>query len=149
MTEIARGNAILDQRRHPLREHAHRLFYFGLISGTGLAFDLLTFVTLLSIGLGPFGANLMSCVAGVCFVYFASVRRVFRYRGRFLISMFAAYAGYHSGGILFVSAVLAAVCSFGPSPFVAKLGILPFTFGANYLFMSWLTSGPIRWERKL
>ena len=63
------------------REHAIRLFRFSIVSGTGLALDLLLFMALIAAAVAPFVANMLSSAAAVTFVYAASVRRVFRHNG--------------------------------------------------------------------
>jgi len=44
---------------------------------------------------------------------------------------------------------VAALITNGVSPALAKVGILPATFSANYLFMQWLTSNTKRWANLL
>ena len=129
------------------KPHAKKVLQFGAVSGTGLALDFCLFVALLSLRLPAFGANAMSSFAAVTFVYFASVRRIFRYGGQFHAAMFASYAAYQLCGIAAGSWAVQSLILLGwPGP-VAKLAIVPVTFTANYLFMSWLTSDPRRWER--
>jgi putative flippase GtrA len=99
-------------------------------------------------GVKPFAANVVASAAGLTFVYFASVRRVFRYEGQFLTAMFATYAVYHLWGTLLVAWGVSELIAFGWHPAGAKILILPMTFAANYLFMSWLTSQPLRWVHK-
>jgi len=126
-----------------VRRHGARIFRFGIVSGIGLGLDLLTFALLIQADLSPFHANAVSSVAGVSFVYFASVRRIFSYDGRFHVPMFAGYLLYHMCGIAAGSWLVAWLTASGLIPFAAKLCILPLTFGANYLFMGWLTTGPL------
>jgi putative flippase GtrA len=126
-------------------EHLVQLFRFALVSGTGLTLDLILFLGLCSLGLRPFLANAIASATGVTFVYFASVRRVFRYEGRFLTAMFGTYALYQALGTVLVSWVVSTLILHGLHPVIVKAGILPATFCANYLFMRWLTSRPERW----
>lgn len=128
-------------------EHVASLFRFATVSGTGLALDLVLFVAQVSAGATPFAANLLSSIAAVTFVFLASVRRVFRYDGAFLAAMFIAYSGYQLCGIVLGSVAVRALADAGLTPAAAKVAILPVTFGANYLFMCWLTSSPERWMR--
>jgi putative flippase GtrA len=128
-----------------LRYHAARALRFGLVSGIGLSLDIALFLTLVHAGVGAFGANILSSGAGLTFVYCASVRRIFRYDGRFIVPLFAAYVFYHVCGTLFVSWLISGVVHLGVAPAVPKIGILPATFTANYLFMSWLTTHRERW----
>ncbi len=122
------------------RVHLGRLALFAAASGTGLGVDFLLFLSLLAGGAGPGWANLLSGTAAVSFVYFASVRRIFSYRGRFLLGLFAAYLAYQAAGVSLASWAVAALSALPMPPILAKLAILPVTFPANYLFMSLLTA---------
>lgn len=110
-----------------------------MVSGTGLALDFAVFLTLIWIGLSPFPANAMSGTSAVTFVYFASVRRIFSYAGRFLVGLFLAYLLYQALGVTAASLAVAFLSANFAPPAVSKLIILPVTFTANYLFMSLLT----------
>jgi putative flippase GtrA len=125
--------------------HLRRAFRYGLISGAGLAIDIVLFLLLIRAGVGPFAANMVSSGTALTFVYCRSVRRVFHYDGRFIVPLFAAYLLYHLCGTLVVSWAISALLHAGVAPAVAKVGILPATFTANYAFMSWLTRSRARW----
>jgi putative flippase GtrA len=117
-----------------------RLAKFAVVSGLGLGLDVLAFCLLLGLGAAPFQANAAGASAAVTWVYFASVRRIFRYGGRSLRGRFAAYAAYQMAGIAAASwAVGGMVHLLGVQPLIAKLAVTPLTFLANYLFMAWLT----------
>jgi putative flippase GtrA len=128
-----------------LRSHAARALRFGSVSGLGLALDVALFLTLAHAGVSAFEANVVSSGAGLTFVYCASVRRIFHYDGRFIVPLFAAYVTYHVCGTLVVSWVISRVVHLGVAPGIPKIGILPATFTANYMFMSWLTAHRDRW----
>jgi len=128
-----------------IRWHAARALRFGLVSGIGLALDLALFLLLVRAGVDPFPANIVSSGTALTFVYCVSVRRIFRYDGRFIVPLFAAYLLYHVCGTLAVSEVVSLIVHAGLAPMLAKVGILPVTFSANYLFMSWLTRERERW----
>ncbi len=128
-----------------LRDHALRAFRFGIVSGMGLALDLSLFVALLYGGVPPFAANTISSWTALTFVYCASVRRVFRYHGQFIVPLFVIYVLYHLCGTLFVSWGISGLAQAGVAPPLTKVGIIPATFTANYLFMSWLTARRGRW----
>ena len=128
-----------------IRYHAARALRFGLVSGLGLALDVGLFLTLVQAGVSAFEANVVSSAAGLTFVYCASVRRIFRYDGRFIVPLFAAYVLYHVCGTLFVSWAISGVVHLGVAPAIPKIGILPVTFSANYMFMSWLTARRESW----
>jgi putative flippase GtrA len=122
-----------------LRGHVGRLALFAAASAVGLGLDFLLFLAFVAGGATPGIANALSSGAAVTFVYFASVRRIFRYRGRFLLGLFGAYLAYQAVGVGLGSWAVAALAAYWP-PLLAKLMILPVTFPANYLFMSLLTS---------
>jgi hypothetical protein len=128
-----------------LRYHALRAFRFGQVSAIGLALDIALFLMLVHARVGAFEANIVSSGAGLTFVYCASVRRIFRYNGRFLVPLFVSYVIYHVCGTLFVSWAINGVVHLGVAPAIPKVGILPLTFTANYMFMSWLTAHRERW----
>jgi putative flippase GtrA len=85
------------------RSHVRRAVRFAIVAGTGLTLDLGLFLSVIASGVKPFAANVFASAAGLTFVYFASVRRVFRYEGQILLDMFATYAVYHLCGTLLVS----------------------------------------------
>ena len=126
-------------RKLRLRAHLERLALFAAASGAGLAIDFLLFLALLAGGATPGYANLLSGTAAVSFVYFASVRRIFSYQGRFLLGLFAGYLAYQAAGVSLASWAVASLVAFQVPPLLAKLLILPVTFPANYAFMSLLT----------
>lgn len=123
-----------------LRAHLRRLALFAAASGAGLAIDFLLFLAFLAGGTTPGYANLLSGTAAVSFVYFTSVRRIFSYRGRFLLGLFVAYLAYQSAGVGLASWAVTSLAALQVPPLLAKLMILPVTFPANYVFMSLLTA---------
>jgi putative flippase GtrA len=108
-----------------------------VLSGGGLAIDTLLFIALLP-QLGPFLANLISAALAVTFVYFASVRRIFEYQGKFMLALFLLYLAYQAVGVTASSAAVAWLSTIVP-PVPAKIIIIPVTFAMNFLFMTWLT----------
>jgi hypothetical protein len=121
-----------------LANHARDIFKFAVVSAAGLALDFGIFIGLLAVDFLPFAANSVSATCAVSFVYFASVRRIFRYRGRFLFGLFLAYVAYQAIAVAAASLGVAWLAAYVAAP-VAKVLILPLTFGANYAFMSVLT----------
>ncbi|MBW3654549.1 MAG: GtrA family protein [Gemmatimonadetes bacterium] len=117
----------------------HRVVRFAVVSGTGLVLDFAVFLALTGAGFSAFTANAVSGTCAVTFVYFASVRRIFSYAGRFLVRLFAAYLVYQAVGVTAASLAVAFLSAHLVAPVVAKLLILPVTFSCNYLFMSLLT----------
>jgi glycosyltransferase involved in cell wall biosynthesis/uncharacterized membrane protein len=119
-----------------------RLWGFGAVSGLGWTLDFLVFTLLVQTGADPAAANAVGASLAVTWVYFASVRRIFRYGGDSRRSRFAAYAVYQVVGITAASAAVSGIVLLTAAhPLFAKLAVTPVTFLANYLFMSWLTSG--------
>ncbi len=111
-----------------------------MVSALGLAADFLVFSLLLEAQVVPGVANAIGATLAVTWVYFASVRRVFRYGGASLHGGFATYAVYQMAGIAVSSwAVDGIVLLTALHPLAAKLAVTPATFLANYLFMAWLT----------
>lgn len=121
-----------------LAELTTRIFRFGITSGVGLAIDVGIFIALTASQLPSGLANFISATCGVTFVYFASVRRIFSYRGEKLFVLFVAYLAYQAAAVTGASwavAILAEIML----PILAKLLILPVTFSANFIFMHFLT----------
>jgi putative flippase GtrA len=121
------------------RRFATRVLAFALVSGLGLALDFCLFLALVEAGARAGWANLVSASAAVSFVYFASVRRIFAYEGRFLLALFLLYLGYQALAVALASWAVDALTALLREPALAKGLILPVTFSANYLFMSFLT----------
>ncbi len=119
-------------------QRLRQILKFAFVSGIGLGIDFVIFLLLMVAGASPFTANLVSGACAVTFVYFASVRRIFSYAGRFLIGLFCAYLAYQAAGVTAASLAVEYLSAW-TSPVLAKLLILPVTFGANYLFMLLLT----------
>lgn len=128
-----------------IKRHLGRAFRYALVSGAGLALDIVLFLSLVRGGMGPFAANVISSGSALTFVYLGSVRRVFHYDGKVIVPLFALYLLYHVCGTLVVSGVISALIHGGIAPALAKVGILPATFATNYVFMSWLTRKRQRW----
>jgi putative flippase GtrA len=115
-----------------------QILKFALVSGIGLGIDFVIFLLLMAGGFAPFTANIVSGACAVTFVYFASVRKIFSYAGRFLLGLFLAYLAYQAAGVTLASLAVGYLATL-TSPVLAKILILPVTFGANYLFMLLLT----------
>ena len=128
-------------------QHVFRIMRFALVSGTGLAIDIVVFIGLIAGGTSAFLGNALSSAMAVTFVYYAALRGVFRYDGRANVQMLLAYILYQIGGIIMSSWAVSALITHQLSPAISKVLILPVTFGANYLFMLWLTSHAGRWLR--
>jgi putative flippase GtrA len=124
-----------------------RIVKFAGVSGAGLCLDYVVYTLLCSGGVDAGWANLLSAGLGVTFVFAVSARRIFESSERFLLGLFATYALYQ------VAAVSAASWAVGEATdlldgryLLGKTLILPLSFTANYLFMSWLFSARGRAE---
>ena len=115
------------------------ILLFALVSGAGLAADILIFLVLVESGVSVLAANAVSATCAVTWVYFASVKRIFSYRGTFLLGLFFAYLIYQAAAVAAASGLVGLLAASFMPPLAAKLAIVPVTFGANYLFMAWLT----------
>jgi hypothetical protein len=123
-----------------MRQIVGRVLGFAAVSGAGLALDFGLFLSLVEFQQRPGLANLLSATAAVAFVYFVSVKRIFAYQGRFLLGLFFIYLAYQAVAVAAASgAVDWLVAVHAVAPAIAKVLILPLTFSANFLFMSWLT----------
>jgi putative flippase GtrA len=116
-----------------------RIVAFAGVSGAGLCLDYAIYTLLCTSGLDAGVANLVSAACGVTFVFVVSARRVFAASGQFLLGLFAIYALYQVAAISLASyAVHGATDLLGGRFLLGKTLVLPFSFSANYLFMSWL-----------
>ena len=125
----------------PLLRLVRQVIAFGWVSLIGVSLDTGVFLGLVEVGVRPFWASVVGASLAVTFVFFASVRRIFEDRGEFLAAKFAAYVAWQ---VFLIAAVSVAiewlVADGGLRPLWAKLATLPVTFGANFVFMKWLTS---------
>jgi putative flippase GtrA len=115
-----------------------RVAGFSILSAIGLAIDIAIFSLLVHFGLRPGYANLVSAGLAVTFVYFSSAKKVFQYHGRFLLPLFLVYLLYQVAAVLAASFAVDRLAIAGFKPIIAKLLILPVTFTANYISMSFL-----------
>jgi putative flippase GtrA len=118
-----------------------RLAQFTAVSGTGLALDYGVYTLLCSGGMAAGWANLISATVGVTFVFFASARRIFATEHRSLERLFLVYLVYQAAAVSAASwAVGTATDLLDGRYILGKTVILPLSFTANYLFMTWLLS---------
>ena len=122
---------------------ARKVVGFAILSAAGLAIDMGVFWVLVTLGLRAGFANLISASLAVTFVYFSSAKSIFSYHGGFLLRLFLLYAAYQVVAVLAASlAVDQLVVALGLAPLLAKVAILPVTFSANFLFMTFLLRAP-------
>lgn len=123
-----------------LRAHGTRFLRFGLISGLGWLLDFVVFSLLGLAGLRIAVANGVGASLAVTWVYFASVRRIFAYEGRWLYGKWLLYLGYQLVSISLFSCLIEWLAmQFGLSGILSKILVTPATFATNYLFMLLLT----------
>jgi putative flippase GtrA len=115
-----------------------RLLRFALTSGAGLALDLALYTLLNEAGVRAGVANLLSASVGVTFVFAVSARHVFAARPDWRRD-FTAYAVWQAVSITAASVLVDGLTSLLDGQYLAaKLLVLPLTFSANFLFVSWL-----------
>lgn len=117
-----------------------RLLRFAGASGLGLAIDVLVYSALNLAGVPAGVANVVSAACGVTFAYCASLRHVFDARERTTErGLFASFWVYQALAIPAASGLVAlAAAALDDRWLLAKSVVLPVTFFANYVFMSWL-----------
>lgn len=124
-----------------LAQHARSIVRFGGTSGLGLLLDYAIYTALHEAGLPAGVANLFSASAGVTFVYFVSLRHVFGHLGVPARGTFLRYLCWQVCAVPAASLAVGLLESALDGRFlIAKTLVLPFSFGANYLFMHWLLS---------
>jgi len=124
---------------------------FALLSGLGWLCDFLTFAALVKVlAADGFWANVVSSYVGVTFVWFVSLRTLFRRRTSGSARFLLGYWTYQFFSILLYSQLLEAVANSLPAMAVlaqsghsvdilAKLIITPFNLLSNFVFMKLLT----------
>lgn len=126
--------------RTDVRALAVRVLHFAGVSGAGLCLDYLVYWLLCRSGVPAGWANAVSASCGVTFVFVASARRIFEADHHFQWPLFLPYAAYQAVAIAAASAAVGLLDDALDGKFLlAKLLVLPVTFTANFLFMSWLT----------
>jgi len=104
--------------------------------GIGLIIDLIIFYTLSSNSVNIFLSSLISSGLAITFVYFSSIRYVFRDKD-YAISRYILFILYYAISISFFSFMITVlVYEFSLVPLVAKIVTLPCSFLVNYFFAS-------------
>jgi putative flippase GtrA len=118
----------------------HRIVAFAVVSGLGLTLDYGLYALLCANGTPAGEANLASAATGVTFVFLASVRRIFQSEHRFLLAPFLVYAAYQVVAVSAASWAVGTMTDVLDGAYIlGKTTVLPVSFTANYLFMSWLS----------
>lgn len=121
------------------------LLNFGLVSGLGWLIDFCLFYALTLGGLPVVFANAIGATTAVVFVFFASVRRVFRYQGHYILPKLLAYGLYQACAIAAASSLIHGLTHWSNlHPVLAKVLVTPLTFYCNFQFMALLTTGKLR-----
>ena len=119
--------------------HLRKLVKFAGVSGAGLCLDYVVYTVLCESGVPAGWANLLSAATGVTFVFLVSSRRIFESERHFDHRLFAVYAAYQVIAIAVASAAVGGATDLLDGAYLlGKTVVVPFTFLANYLFMSWL-----------
>ena len=102
----------------------------------GVCIDLVIFYLLSSRGLPGSYSNLVSAGLAITFVYFTSVRFVFKDKA-YDVTRYILFAGYYAASISFFSYFIGVLINnFSFFPLVAKITTLPLSFITNYYFAS-------------
>ena len=124
---------------------------FVLLSGVGWLCDFVTFTLLVKLfNVHSFEANFVSSYAGVTFVWFTSLKRVFKFSGKGHSTFLLVYWCFQFVSILIYSQLLDMIVHVIPSVFqlaqisqnpeiAAKIIITPFSLLTNFIFMKLLT----------
>jgi putative flippase GtrA len=122
-----------------------KLGRFGIVSGVGWLLDFSLFTLLSWRLLSPAPANAVSALVAVVFVFIASTRKVFYEGTGFSWGKLVAYLAYQAVIIaLFSFAIQALTRWSGLPPPVCKVLVTPVNFYTNFLFMSVLLTGRVR-----
>ena len=102
----------------------------------GVSIDLVLFYLLSSQGVPAFWSNFISSGLAITFVYFTSVRFVFKNKD-YAVSRYTLFASYYAASISFFSYLISVLTNdFSFLPLIAKITTLPFSFIINYYFAS-------------
>jgi putative flippase GtrA len=117
-----------------------RIVKFAGVSGAGLCLDYAIYSLLCASGVAAGWANLVSASCGVTFVFVVSARRIFAASDdHFLLGLFAIYAIYQVIAVSSASWLVGEATHLLDGRYlIGKTLVLPLSFTANYLFMSWL-----------
>ena len=98
----------------------------------GVSIDVVLFYLLSSQGVPAFWSNLISSGLAITFVYFTSVRFVFKNKD-YAVSRYILFASYYAISISFFSYLISVLTNdFSFLPIIAKITTLPFSFIINY-----------------
>tara|TARA_B100000315_G_C14366846_1_gene491067 strand:+ start:232 stop:666 length:435 start_codon:yes stop_codon:yes gene_type:complete len=123
-----------------------KIFGFGIIHAFGFGLDIVVFISFLHLGVKPLMANIFAGIVGVTFAYFVSARYIFYYKLEFLLLKFFFYLIWNAFRIVFFSYIIAQTSIlFNLFPIIPKIIVTPLSFYCDYLFMSFLMTGKIKY----
>lgn len=123
---------------------------FALISGIGWLLDFTSYVIFSQVfGWDPFYANFASSMVGVTYVWFFSLKRLFKLEGGGGLGFLVVYWIFQALSISAYSKMVSFTVATGvmpqlphylpPPAVVAKIFFTPFNLVTNFLFMKFLT----------
>ena len=123
-----------------------KIFGFGIVHAFGLGLDMVVFISFLRLDFKPLMANIFAGIVGVTFAYFVSARFIFYYKSEFLLLKFFFYLIWNAFRIVFFSYIIAQTSIFfSLYPIIPKIIVTPLSFYCDYLFMSFLMTGKIKY----
>ena len=123
-----------------------KIFGFGIVHALGLGLDIIVFISFLRLGFKPLMANISAGIVGVTFAYFVSAKYVFFYKSKVLLLKFVFYLIWNAFRIVFFSYIIAQTSNFfSLYPIIPKIIVSPLSFYCDYLFMSLLMTGKIKY----
>ena len=123
-----------------------KIFGFGIVHAFGLGLDMVVFISFLHLGFTPLIANISAGIIGVTFAYFVSAKYVFFYKSKVLLLKFVFYLIWNAFRIVFFSYIIAQTSIlFSLFPIIPKIIVTPLSFYCDYLFMSFLMTGKIKY----
>lgn len=118
------------------KAYQYNIIRFGIFSGTGLLIDTSIFYFLTRSLLSTFTANCISSFVAVTFVYFTSVRLVFKNK-KYCHRKYTYFVLYYFASIIVFSTIINLInIYYIPEPVYAKLVTIPVSFLVNYFFSS-------------
>ena len=125
---------------------AIKIFGFGIVHAFGLGIDMVVFISFLYLGYNPLMANISAGIVGVTFAYFVSARYIFYYKSHLLLLKFVGYLIWNAFRIVFFSFIIAQLTNvLNIYPIIPKIVITPLSFYSDFLFMSFIMTGKIKY----
>ena len=123
-----------------------KIFNFGLIQMVGLALDFGIFSLFISFNSNLFISNIIAGICGVSFTYYASAKYIFYYKSKFILKTFTIYFLWNTFRIFFFSFIIFQITLlFNLTPIISKVIITAISFYCNFIFMSILMTGKLRY----